>query len=311
MTAAALKAQCRALTSPRQSKRARLQAAQSLRNYWPDPDWYDIAFPALLRTATDEGEPLELRLACFEILPLPEFQGDRAAAFALVAECARSRSSRLRAATTATLAKLGLPEARALLRSMMKDVPDVARAARLALVNSLEPKEWSRPSWGKPPKALRGTHATFLQRAVDLAVENVESGRGGPFGAVVARNGRIIAEGVNLVTAVNDPSAHAEVMAIRAACAFENRLHLDDCTIYSSCEPCPMCLGAIHWAHLGHLYFAATREDAAAAGFDDSFIYDQVPLGPAARSIPAKRLLAREGRGPLASWLADPERLDY
>ncbi len=144
-------------------------------------------------------------------------------------------------------------------------------------------------NWVKP-KPRRGNHATFLQWAIDLAVENVKSGRGGPFGAVIVRNGRIVAEGTNLVTAINDPTAHAEVMAIRAACGLQERLHLEDCIIYSSCEPCPMCLGAIHSAKLAGLYFAATRDDAAAAGFDDSFIYDQLPLKPAARSIPAKRL---------------------
>ena len=143
--------------------------------------------------------------------------------------------------------------------------------------------------WVKP-KPHRGNHASFLQRAIDLAVENVESGRGGPFGAVIVRKGRIIAEGTNLVTAINDPTAHAEVMAIRAACGLQKRLHLDDCVIYSSCEPCPMCLGALHSAKLAGLFFAATRDDAAAAGFDDSFIYDQLPLKPAARSVPAKRL---------------------
>lgn len=143
--------------------------------------------------------------------------------------------------------------------------------------------------WVKP-KPRRGNDSSFLQRAIDLAVENVKSGRGGPFGAVIVCRGRIVAEGTNLVTAINDPTAHAEVMAIRAACGLQERLHLEDCVIYSSCEPCPMCLGAIHSAKLAGLYFAATRDDAAAAGFDDSFIYDQLPLKPAARSIPAKRL---------------------
>lgn len=140
------------------------------------------------------------------------------------------------------------------------------------------------------PKAHRGTHETFLQRAIDLAVENVRSGRGGPFGAVVARKGRILSEGTNLVTLVNDSTAHAEVLAIRAACFYRKSLWLEDCILYSSCEPCPMCLGAIQEAGLAGLYYAATREDAAAAGFDDSFIYDQLPLAPSKRSIPARRL---------------------
>ena len=217
-----------------------------------------------------------------------------------------------RAAAVWGLAESGDPDSAPALRRLTKDrEPAVARAARSGLVQFVDPIMPELPAWRKPPKALRGTHATFLQRAIDLAVENVQSGRGGPFGAVVVRKGRIVAEGVNLVTAVNDPTAHAEVIAIRAACDLLNRLHLGDCAIYSSCEPCPMCLGAIHWSRLGQLYFAATREDAAAAGFDDSFIYDQVPLAPPARSIPAKRQLAKEGRSPLDAWLADPERLEY
>lgn len=171
---------------------------------------------------------------------------------------------------------------------------------------------WTPPYWKRPGKTLRGgTHRTFLGRAIELAVENVTSGRGGPFGALIVRKDRVIAEGTNLVTAIHDPSAHAEVMAIRAACGLTGRLHLEDCVIYSSCEPCPMCLGAIQWARLGGLYFAATREDAAEAGFDDSFIYGQIPLAPPARSIPARRLLSREGRAPLEAWMADAQGTRY
>ena len=221
-------------------------------------------------------------------------------------------SAELRRAAIWELAKSKDPDSAPVLRRLTKDKePVVAGAARSGLVQFIDPLTCQLPDWRKPPKALRGTHATFLQRAIDLAVENVQSGRGGPFGAVVVRKGRIVAEGVNLVTAVNDPTAHAEVIAIRAACDLLNQLHLSDCVIYASCEPCPMCLGAIHWSRLGQLYFAATREDAAAAGFDDSFIYDQIPLAPAARSIPAKRSLAKEGKSPLDAWRADPERIEY
>lgn len=190
---------------------------------------------------------------------------------------------------------------------------DVAHAARQAFIQMMEPQPHDLPDWHrrKLPKARRGTDTEFLQRAIDLAVENVESGRGGPFGAVIAHKGRIIAEGANLVTLSNDPSNHAEVLAIREAAFRLQRVHLEDCVIYSSCEPCPLCLGAIHWAHLGRLYFAATREDAAAAGFDDSFIYDQVPLAPAARSIPATRKLASEGVAPLTEWVSTKMRIDY
>ncbi len=307
----AAKAICRTLTSRRQPHRARLDAVLELQRYWTDQLWYEIVFPALLKTAADPTEPVELRAACLHLLPQRDFKGDATRLLPLLTECAGSRSPRLRAAATGPLAKLNLPEAHALLRSLLQDQPAVARAARSSVVDSLEPRVWALPAWGDPPKSRRGTHSAFLQRAIDLAVENVQSGRGGPFGAVIARDGRIIAEGVNLVTAVNDPTAHAEVMAIRAACKYENSLHLNDCIIYSSCEPCPMCLGAIHWARVGQLHFAATREDAATADFDDSFIYDQVPLAPAARSIPSKRLLAQEGTAPLAAWQADPARLSY
>ena len=117
-----------------------------------------------------------------------------------------------------------------------------------------------------------------MQRAIDLAIENVRSGQGGPFGAVIVRGGEIIAEGVNQVTAHHDPSAHAEIVAIRRACQLTGHFELKDCEIYASCEPCPMCLGAIYWARLGGLYFAANRQDAAAIGFDDSLIYDEIAL---------------------------------
>jgi guanine deaminase len=307
----AVKAICRILTSRRQSQRSRLHAVLELQRYWPDQLWYDIVFPALLKAASDTTEPIELRAACLRIMPRRDFKGDATQLVPLLTQCATARSGKLRAASTGLLAKVKAPETNALLRALLQDQPAVARAARSSMVESLEPKVWALPNWGGPPKARRGTHSTFLQRAIDLAVENVQSGRGGPFGAVIARDGRIVAEGVNLVTAINDPSAHAEVMAIRAACKFENSIHLADCIIYSSCEPCPMCLGAIHWARVGRLYFAATREDAAAVGFDDSFIYDQVPLSPATRSIPSKRLLTREGAASLAAWQADPARVDY
>lgn len=128
------------------------------------------------------------------------------------------------------------------------------------------------------------THQELMRRAIQLAVDNVKNG-GGPFGAVIARNGEIIAEGVNRVTPNHDPTAHAEVQAIRAAAARLENFDLAGCSIYSSCEPCPMCLGAIYWAHLDHLYFAATKTDAARAGFDDAFIYDELPLPPSSSII--------------------------
>jgi guanine deaminase len=154
-------------------------------------------------------------------------------------------------------------------------------------------------------------HERFLRRALDRALENVTSGRGGPFGAVVARGEEIVAEGVNLVTASRDPTAHAEINAIRAACRGLGTFSLSDCTLYSSCEPCPMCLGAIYWARLGALYFAATSQDAARAGFDDSLLYEQVVLPMQARRLRTVRLLEGDGAAPFEAWLRQPGRIPY
>jgi tRNA(Arg) A34 adenosine deaminase TadA len=117
----------------------------------------------------------------------------------------------------------------------------------------------------------------YMRKAIDLAIENVKNG-GGPFGAVIVKNGEIVSTGVNRVTANNDPTAHAEVGAIRAACEKLGTFMLDGCEIYSSCEPCPMCLGAIYWAHIDRLYYGCNKSDAADAGFDDSFIYKELEL---------------------------------
>jgi guanine deaminase len=145
-------------------------------------------------------------------------------------------------------------------------------------------------------------HNEWMKRAVDLALQNVKSGNGGPFGAVVVREGVLIATGVNLVTATNDPSAHAEVVAVRAACKALGTFQLNDCEIYSSCEPCPMCLGTIFWARPKAYYFACNRDDAAKAGFDDAFIYDQIPLAPDKRTIPGTQVLAEVGHLPFDEW---------
>jgi guanine deaminase len=150
-----------------------------------------------------------------------------------------------------------------------------------------------------------------MQRAIDLAVENVLSGRGGPFGAVVIRQGEIIAEGVNQVTSSNDPSAHAEIVAIRKACALLRDFELKDCELYSSCEPCPMCLGAIYWARLGRLYFAANRVDAAAIGFDDSLIYDELSVPLANRKIPTNVLMRDEALAAFRQWQDSAVKIPY
>lgn len=150
-----------------------------------------------------------------------------------------------------------------------------------------------------------------LRRALKLASDNARSGQGGPFGAVIAAGEEIVAEGVNRVTLDLDPTAHAEVWAIREACRKLGRFSLEGCTLYSSCEPCPMCLSAIYWARLDALYFAAGREDAARAGFDDSFLYEQIPLGIERRTLPTARLLADEGSEAFALWLNRPDRVPY
>lgn len=149
-----------------------------------------------------------------------------------------------------------------------------------------------------------------MKRAIALAVENVKRG-GGPFGAVIVKDGRIIAEGVNRVTSQNDPTAHAEIQAIRSACSTLHTFDLSGCEIYSSCEPCPMCLGAIYWAHLGHLYFAATKADAAKAGFDDAFIYRELPLEIHSRALPTDTMLHDEAQEPFEQWGKTSDKIEY
>jgi len=141
----------------------------------------------------------------------------------------------------------------------------------------------------------------FMTAAIRLAIENVKNG-GGPFGAVVVKNNEIIGKGVNTVTSSNDPTAHAEVNAIRNACTHLSDFQLNDCEIYSSCEPCPMCLGAIYWARPKAIYFAASKMDAANAGFDDSFIYEEIPKQPLERSIITKEIPHEEKLQPFISW---------
>ncbi len=154
-------------------------------------------------------------------------------------------------------------------------------------------------------------HEEYLRRAIGLAVENVRSSRGGPFGSVIVFDGAVIAEGTNLVTRTNDPTAHAEIVAIREACRKLGRFHLKGCTIYSSCEPCPMCLSALYWARVDGLCFASTRDDAAAAGFDDSFLYEEIPLPLDRRKIPTHSLLRDEGASAFAAWSNTPSRIPY
>ncbi len=154
-------------------------------------------------------------------------------------------------------------------------------------------------------------NSPFMQEAIGQAVENVRSGRGGPFGAVVVKQGRVIAAGSNCVTATNDPTAHAEVNAIREACRILGTFQLTGCEIYTSCEPCPMCLGAIYWARPDRVYFAATAADAADAGFDDSLIYEELKRGHAGRRIPLEPMMREAGLEPFRLWKQKGDRIDY
>lgn len=151
----------------------------------------------------------------------------------------------------------------------------------------------------------------WLQRCIDLAQAQADSGLGGPFAALVVKNGELVAEGCNQVTCTNDPSAHAEVVAIRNACQKLGSFQLEGCEIYSSCEPCPMCLGAIFWARPKAVYFAATRQQAAAAGFDDEFIYEQVNLAGPQRRIPFVHQPLASANLPFERWQLCATRCDY
>jgi len=150
-----------------------------------------------------------------------------------------------------------------------------------------------------------------MRRAIELAVENVLAAKGGPFGAVIVREGRILAEGTNLVTSNNDPTAHAEIVAIRAACRALGRFHLAGCEIYTSCEPCPMCLGAIYWARLDKVFFGCTRADAAAAGFNDESIYHEIATPVADRRLPMVQLMRDDALRAFAAWMQAEGRIDY
>lgn len=154
------------------------------------------------------------------------------------------------------------------------------------------------------------TKEELMREAIRLSVENVENG-GGPFGAVIARDGEIVATGVNRVTANNDPTAHAEVSAIRKACEALNTFDLSGCEIFSSCEPCPMCLGAIYWAHIDKIYFGNNKDDAKAINFDDSFIYDELALERGERRLPTEVLLDNEAIKAFEMWRDKADKVEY
>jgi guanine deaminase len=150
----------------------------------------------------------------------------------------------------------------------------------------------------------------FMRKAIELSLNNIKKG-GGPFGAVIVKDGKIIATGVNRVTANNDPTAHAEINAIRKAAAKLKNFDLSGCEIYTSCEPCPMCLGAIYWAHIDKMYFANTKVDAQNAGFDDSFIYEEINLKPEDRKLKLQQLLREEAIVAFETWKNTTNKTEY
>jgi tRNA(Arg) A34 adenosine deaminase TadA len=152
---------------------------------------------------------------------------------------------------------------------------------------------------------------TFMNEAIELARKNIRDGRGGPFGTVIVKNGTILARGTNLVTSTNDPTAHAEIVAIREACLALGSFQLDGCEIYTSCEPCPMCLGAIYWARPKAVYFGNTRDDAAQAGFDDRFLYDELPRALTARRIRMIEFMRDEALVAFRDWEKKADKVRY
>jgi tRNA(Arg) A34 adenosine deaminase TadA len=155
------------------------------------------------------------------------------------------------------------------------------------------------------------TDILFMRRAIALADERMRAGEGGPFGAVVVKDGVIVGEGWNRVVATQDPTAHAEIVAIRDACARLGTFDLEGATVYTSCEPCPMCMGAILWSRASRMCYAANRQDAAVIGFDDEAFYREVALPIDGRALPTDRLLADEAQAVFAAWFAKPDRVEY
>jgi tRNA(Arg) A34 adenosine deaminase TadA len=151
----------------------------------------------------------------------------------------------------------------------------------------------------------------FLRRAIALATENVITGKGGPFAAVIARGSEVVGEGANSVTATHDPTAHGEVNAIRAACKKLGTFTLVGCALYTSCEPCPMCLAAAYWSRLDAIYFGCSAADAARAGFDDAFLYAELRKDTPKRKLPSTQLLSDEAWASFAAWIESPNKIDY
>lgn len=181
---------------------------------------------------------------------------------------------------------------------------------RVSVVERIDRAEAVRKQARQAMEKNADMNPEFMRRAIDLAAQNIREG-GGPFAAVIVKDGRIVAECGNSVTRSLDPTAHAEVNAIREACRRLQTFELRGCEIYSSCEPCPMCMAAIYWARLDVLYFAATRYDAAQAGFDDDFLYRELPLEYRKRSLPCFNVMAEEGKLPFVDWAQYDEKIPY
>ena len=155
------------------------------------------------------------------------------------------------------------------------------------------------------------SHENFMRDAIRLSMEGVASGRAGPFGCVVVRDGKVVGRGSNQVTSTCDPTAHAEIVAIRDACKALGTFQLSDCSLYASCEPCPMCLSAIYWARIPSVFYGNSRQDAAAIGFDDDFIYQQIPLAAADRRVSMKPLLCGEAKAAFTEWKSKADKVAY
>jgi len=151
----------------------------------------------------------------------------------------------------------------------------------------------------------------FMRQAIQLATDNVTTGNGGPFGAVVVKDGKVIASGANQVTTINDPTAHAEVIALRNACQALGTFKLEGCELYTSCEPCPMCLAAIYWARCDAIYYGCSAEDATRAGFDDQFLYEELKKPMSERTMPMAVLCEQEALTAFAAWAASPTKVEY
>ncbi len=164
----------------------------------------------------------------------------------------------------------------------------------------------------RPKRAVaRNPQNRFMAKAIRLSINNVRSGKGGPFAALIVKDGKIIAQGTNLVTSLNDPTAHAEMVAIRKACRVLGSFRLEGCQIYTTCEPCPMCMGAIYWARPARVYFANLGEEAATFGFDDSFILGQLRLPIGRRTIPMTQMMWKEARQAFREWERKPDKKPY